>query len=91
MTESEILIHVKKGLGFTGSYQDDMLKLHIQEVKAFLKDAGVSQTTIDSADSVGVITRGVNDLLNLQSGEVRFSDYFMKRAIQLAIRPAEVV
>lgn len=90
MTEAELLIRVKKGLGVSGSYQDDTLQLHIAEVKEFMKDAGVAQTTIDSDASVGVIIRGVSDLWNYKSGDVKFSDYFMKRVIQLAIRPVEV-
>ena len=91
MTEAELLIRVKKGLGISGTYQDDTLQLHIAEVKEFLKDAGVPLSTINSDASVGVIIRGVSDIWNYKSGEVKFSDYFMKRTIQLAIRPLEVV
>jgi len=87
MTGAELLIKVKKGLGVSGSYQDDTLQLHIDEVKAFMKDAGVSQATIDSDASVGVIIRGVTDLWNLGSGAAKFSDHFNYRVIQLAAIP----
>lgn len=95
MAEAElnILDQVKKGLGITGNYHNDMLQIHIEEVKSYMIDSGVKKSVVDSAASVGAIIRGVSDLWNFQSGEVKFSDYFMKRVIQLAaIAPvAEVV
>lgn len=87
MAEADLLTKVKSGLGVTGSYQDATITIYIDEVKAFMKDAGVPDATINSDASVGVIIRGVADLWNLSSGDVRFSDYFMKRVIQLAIKP----
>ncbi len=91
MAEVTLLTKVKTGLGVTGTYQDATLQLYIDEVKAFMEDAGVPKSTIDSDASVGVIIRGVADLWNLQSGEVRFSDYFKMRLVQLAIKPVKVV
>lgn len=88
MTEAELLPKVKNGLGITGTYQDETIKGYIGEVKAFMLSSGVSQTTIDSDASVGVIVRGVSDLWNLSSGSVELSNYFKMRVIQLAAKPA---
>lgn len=73
---------VKNALGITGDYQDATLQLYIDEVKAFLKDAGVAEANITS----GVIARGVADLWNYGAGEGKLSSYFMMRASQLALK-----
>ena len=86
MTDLELLEKVKKGLGVSGTYQDETLRLYIEEVKGFLKDAGVTQATIDGSESVGIITRGVADLWNYGSGSATLSPYFMQRAAQLAYK-----
>lgn len=84
MTSQELLIKVKQGLGITGDYQDSTLNIYIEDVKAFMLDAGVKQEVIDSERSIGCITRGVADLWNL-GGNVSFSEYFKQRVIQLAM------
>lgn len=81
-----ILDDVKTGLGITGNYQDGALNLYIDEVKAFLTDAGVKAETVDSPAAVGVITRGVADLWNYGAGEGALSEYFMQRVIQLKLK-----
>ena len=91
MTEAELLIEVKKGLGVTGSTQDGTILRHLKDVKAFMASAGVRSTILESEASVGVILRGVADLWNLESGTVRFSPYFMQRLIQLNTLPDPVV
>ena len=55
-----VLEDVKNALGVTGNYQDATLQSYIDEVKAFLKEAGVSEANMTS----GVIARGVADLWN---------------------------
>lgn len=77
-----VLDDVKKALGVTGNYQDDTLNTYIDEVKAFLKDAGVSEANITS----GVVSRGVADLWNYGAGEGKLSSYFIMRASQLALK-----
>lgn len=72
---------VKKALGITGEYQDDTLKIYIDEVKAYMVSAGVSEVVINSSVSAGVIARGVTDLW-LNAGKL--SDYFYQRVSQLA-------
>ena len=79
----ELLIKVKNGLGITGEYQDDSLSIYIDEVKDFMLEAGISQTTINSNKSIGVITRGVSDLWDYGSGSTGLSPYFKERVVQL--------
>ena len=90
MTEAELLIEVKKGLGITGSYQDSTVLRHIKDTKAFALSAGVKTELLESDASVGLLIRGVADLWNLASGEVKFSTYFLQRLIQLATTQTEV-
>ena len=66
----------------TGSYQDATLQSYIDEVTAFLVDAGVPTASITS----GVIARGVADLWQYGAGEGKLSSYFMMRATQLAVK-----
>lgn len=62
MTAEELLEKVKIGLNITGTYQDETLKTYINDVKAFLLDAGVADAVVNSPEAVGVIIRGVSDL-----------------------------
>ena len=89
MTATELLKKVKAGLGITGDYQDETLQLYIDEVKGFMRSAGVADTVVDSSEAVGVIMRGVADLWNYGSGSVKLSEYFIQRVIQLAVKPNE--
>lgn len=73
---------VKNALNVTGDYQNNTLNQYINEVKAFLVDAGVAENNQTS----GVIARGVADLWNYGAGDGRFSEYFMMRAAQLALK-----
>ncbi len=77
-----VLDDVKNALGVTGDYQNNTLNSYIDEVKAFLKDAGVPEANQTS----GVIARGVADLWNYGAGEGKLSSYFIMRASQLALK-----
>lgn len=77
-----LLDDVKNALGITGNYQDSTLLVYIDEVKGFLTDAGISESNMTS----GIIARGVADLWNYGAGDGKLSDYFMKRAVQLAYK-----
>lgn len=79
---AEMLDKVKKSLGITGTYQDETLTEYINEVKEYLKDAGVPEAIVNSDVAAGVIARGVSDLWNYGSGKL--SDYFYQRVSQLA-------
>lgn len=83
MADTTLLTKIKNGLGITGDFQDATLTVYVDEVKAFMKSAGVSQAVIDSEVSVGCIMRGVADLWNYGSGNASLSDYFKMRLIQL--------
>ena len=75
-----MLESVKSAIGVTGTYQDATIEQYIQEVVAFLMDAGVKEDRI----TAGIVARGVSDLWNYGGGGGVLSPYFMTRAIQLA-------
>lgn len=89
MTDAELLEKVKLGLGIVGNHLDGTLSVYIEDVKAFMISAGVSQEVANSSASVGCILRGVADLWNYGSGSVGFSDYFKMRITQLAMIGAD--
>lgn len=76
-----MLENVKTALGITGTYQDATIQIYIDEVTAFLVDAGVPASKI----TVGIVVRGVSDLWNYGGAEGKLSSYFMQRASQLAL------
>jgi hypothetical protein len=78
----DYLDDVKSAIGITGTYQDATLQQYIDEVVAFLNDAGVKTANITS----GIVARGVSDLWNYGAGEGKLSEYFMMRASQLALK-----
>lgn len=86
MTDAELLTKVKIALfgNASGEWRDETLNIYINEVKEFMRDAGVPEDILKSNVSVGCIITGVNDLWNYASGGARFSDYFQKRVIQLS-------
>lgn len=81
---AEQLELVKRALGITGEYHDETLKIYIDEVKAYMVSAGVSEAVTNSTVSAGVIARGVTDLWNYGAGAGKLSDYFYQRVSQLA-------
>lgn len=89
MGAEELLIKVKKGLGITGDYQDDTLKIYIDEAKQYMLSAGVPKSVVDSSASVGTIIRGVSDLWDYGSGSTGLSPYFIERCIQLREKEGE--
>ncbi len=86
MTGDELLEEVKVRIGVTGNYQDGVIRGHIQDVKDFMADAGVSAKTMESEAIIGAVARGVSDLWDYGSGKGEFSPYFFQRVIQLAVR-----
>lgn len=79
---ANMLEEVKKALGITGTYQDDTLTVYIDEVQAFLVDAGVPAERQTS----GLVARGVADLWNYGGAEGKLSPYFVQRAAQLSYK-----
>lgn len=82
MASAAMLTKVKSALGIEGTYQDSTLSEYIDEVVAFLVDAGVKESAITS----GVVARGVSDLWNYGAGDGKLSEYFMQRAAQLSYK-----
>ena len=76
------LENVKNALGISGTYHDNTLQVYVDEVVAFLVDAGVQESNITD----GIVARGVSDLWNYGAGEGKLSDYFRIRAVQLALK-----
>lgn len=91
MSNEEILQKVKEALGITSDYQNHTLQCYIDEVKEYLKSAGVSERILSSKTSVGCICRGVTDLWCYGAGQGKLSEYFMQRAIQLTLEEKEGV
>lgn len=77
-----MLANVKLALGITGTALDNTIQQYIDEVMAFLEDAGVKQANV----TVGIVARGVADLWNYGGNEGKFSEYFMQRAAQLSLK-----
>lgn len=82
MADLSMLTKVKNALGITGDYLNDTLSEYIDEVTAFLTDAGIPAQNI----TAGIVARGVSDLWNYGSGEGKLSEYFMQRATQLSYK-----
>ena len=82
---ADVLTKIKNALGITGNYQDTTLNIYIDEVKYYMKDAGVPESVINSEASAGVISRGVTDLWSYGTNDGKLSDYFYQRVSQLAL------
>ena len=80
----DVLKIAKEMLGITGDYQDNTLKCYIEEVKEYMKDAGISEKMVNDKASFGTIARGVCDLWTYGPGNL--SNYFMQRVIQLCYK-----
>lgn len=82
MASETMLAKVKNALGVQGTYQDDTISEYIDEVTAFLLDAGVVEANI----TAGIVARGVSDLWSYGAGDGKLSEYFKQRAIQLSFK-----
>ena len=85
MTDAEILTKIKNGLGITGTFQDTTIQVYIDEVKEFMKSAGVKESVVNDNASVGCILQGVTDIWVEKRSD--FSEAFKKRLIQLKHKP----
>ena len=83
MTDIELLAKVKSGLGITGTATDDTISIKMLAVKQYMLNAGVTIEQIETDLGIATLTVGVNDLWNLASGEVKFSQAFDILATQL--------
>lgn len=76
------LENVKTMIGITGDFQNDTLQAWMDETVAFLVDSGVPE----DRQTDGIVARGVLDLWNYGAGDGKFSQSFMQRASQLALK-----
>lgn len=83
LSAEDLLKAVKVSGNLTGDHQDDTLAFYIDEVKEYLRSAGVERAVIDSTLAKGCISRGVFDLWMAEGGGAKFSEAFYQRAIQL--------
>ena len=84
ITREQLLARVKTARNITGEYHDGRVLTYIDEVKQYLLGAGVPAAVLETDTVVGIITIGVDDLME----EKALSAYFKERAIQLALSPA---
>jgi hypothetical protein len=77
MTDEELLSKVKAGLGIGPAFHDPNLSIKTKAVKQYMLHAGVSEAQLYSELGIATLTVGVNDLWNITSGEVKFSEAFL--------------
>lgn len=87
LTAEERLAKIKIAIYGTAahSFNDDQLKIYIDEIIEELVSGGVKREVAESTAAVGCIACGVNDIWNYSSGGVKHSEYFNRRLIQLSI------
>lgn len=85
MDTSELLGACKTGLNISldSTAFDGVLIQKILAVKSFMRNAGVSEVTMEDDLAVGVIVMGVADLWELQGGAAKFSLAFTTMLSQL--------
>ena len=81
--ENDILSKTKSALGITGNGQDAAIKVYINNICDYMKNAGVVKKTINDSISDGAIISGVIDTWNLGSGSITLSPFTKERIIQL--------
>ena len=84
MSDEERLVQIKTRMGLDGnSYNDALIKELITDVMGDLRDLGISEETLHSSSSLGVIATGVKDLWQNNPSETKYSQYFYDRADRL--------
>lgn len=89
MTDEELLIECKAGLGYSSAANeaiDRPLMQKLVAVKSYLRGAGVTPEMLEDPLAISVIVMGVSDLWEVKSGEVKFSPAFFTLSNQLAMR-----
>jgi len=85
MTDIELLAKVKSGLGITGTATNDTISIKMLAAKQYMLNAGVTIEQVETDLGIAALTVGVNDLWNLASGEVKFSQAFDILMTQLKV------
>jgi len=86
MADLALVSACKKALHIPGPVTafDDRIMQKASLVKGYMKNAGVSDTALNSDMAVGVIALGVTDLWSVESGVGKFSPVFHSLLTQLA-------
>lgn len=85
MTDAEMLVKVKSGLGLSGDHTDGTISIKMLAVKQYMVNAGVTVEQVETDLGLATLTVGVNDLWDLKSGEVKFSPAFDILMTQLKV------
>lgn len=85
ISAEQLLERVKTARNMTGEYHDGRIGIYIDEVKQYLLGAGVPAAVLETDAVVGIVTIGVDNLME----DGALSDYFKQRAIQLRLTPAQ--
>jgi hypothetical protein len=72
---------VKKAIGVT-DFHDNVIGVWYDEAYTFCKEAGVSESYLQSESAVGLLAKGVLDLWDFGSGTGKLSEYFKMRVVQ---------
>lgn len=81
--EYEFTDEILKMIG-APSYQRETIEGFIEEVIYDMVDSGVKIEVALSRKAKGTVFRGVSDLWNYSSGNVKYSPYFIERVTKLA-------
>ena len=86
MADLAVVSVCKKSLNIASAVTafDDRIQQKASIVKGYMRNAGVSETVIESDMAVGVVALGVVDLWSLDGGAASFSPVFHTLLTQLA-------
>lgn len=85
LTKENLYIKTREAMGIYVTYQDDQLKPRFMTVYQYLKNAGISDATLLSEDTIGLLATGVSDLWNYGAGGTTFSPFFYDAAENLRL------
>lgn len=85
MTDAELLVQVKAGIGHSGAFHDGVILPKAKAVVGYMSKAGVNIENLYSDTGIACICIGVTDIWNISSGEIKFSPVFEMMLNQLAI------
>ncbi len=86
MTTTEQITKIKQAVGIAEGIPDATIEIWLDEVKDFMRNAGVPEHVINANTTVGLLARGVSDIWNYgDSDKLGFSKVFEQRVVQLSV------
>ena len=86
MTTSEQIAKIKLAVGIAEGIPDATIEVWLNDVKDFMRNAGVPEHVINADTTVGLLARGVSDIWNYGDSEkLGFSKVFEQRVVQLSV------